>query len=231
MGTVIVRRIDLVVPSGLVTNLQIPSLAITDGAADPDWVEVPLGRWRFKRQPSLRLPLDPRSAKNTRRYVRLAPWSPLPALVALVAWSVSVFGDLSWPASLVAIVVAVGAPFTWSLLKTGGLPRQVPYRTRFGDLRIPEVPVEVAREWVAQNQGVTATNEAAPRPHSRRFYAAWTVGLLLAAVGLVVVLANNGREDFILLWMLAPVLFFTGVSMALKTQPPAKPGIGHIWPS
>jgi hypothetical protein len=225
------QRTDLVVPPDLVTNLQIPALAVANGAVDPDWVEVPLSRWRFKRQPSLRLPLDPRSAKNTRRYLRLAPWSPLPALVALLAWSASVFGDLSWPGSLAAIVVAVGAPFISSLPLTGGLPRQAPYRTRFGDLRIPEVPVEVAREWVAQNQGVTATDEPAPRPHSRQFYAGGSVGLLLAAAGLVVVLANNGREDFILLWMLVPVFFFTGVSMALKTQPPAKPGVGLIWPS
>jgi hypothetical protein len=225
------QRTDLVVPADLVANLQIPALAITNGAADPDWVEVPLRRWRFKRQPSLRLPLDPRSAKKTRRYLRLAPWSPLPALVALLAWSVSAFGDLSRPGSLAAAMVAVGTPPAWSLLQSRGSLRQVPYRTRSGDLRIPEVPVGVAKEWMAQNQGVTATDEPAPRPHSRRFYAGWSVGLLLAAAGLVVALANNGREDFILLWILAPVLFFTGVSMALKTQPPAKPGIGLTWPS
>jgi hypothetical protein len=107
----------------------------------------------------------------------------------------------------------------------------VPYRTRLGDLRIPGVPVEVAREWVARNPGVTATDEPAPRPHSRRFYTAWSVGLLLAAAGLLVVLANDGREDFILLWMLAPVLLLTAVAMALKTQSPAKPGTGPTWPS
>jgi hypothetical protein len=225
------KRTDLVVPMDLVTTLRIPALAVTNGAADPDWVEVPLGRRRFKRQPPLRLPLDPRSAKNTRRYVRLAPWYPLPALVSLVAWSAGTFGHLAWPESLGAVVVAGGVPLTWSLLQTRGLHRQVPYRTRFGDLRIPEVPVEVAQQWVAQNPGVTATDEPAPRPHSLRFYTVWSVCLLLAAVGLVVVLANDGREDFILLWMLAPVLFFTGVSMALKTQPPAKPGIGLIWRS
>jgi hypothetical protein len=123
------KRTDLVVPMDLVTTLQIPALAVTNGAADPDWVEVPLGRWRFKRQPFLRLPLDPPSAKNTRRYVRLAPWSPLPALVSLVAWSAWTFGQLSRPEILVAVVVAGGVPLTWSLLQTRGLRRQVPFQT------------------------------------------------------------------------------------------------------
>ncbi|MEU4218741.1 hypothetical protein [Actinoplanes sp. NPDC026623] len=225
------QRTDLVVPSELVAGLQIPALAITDGAADPDWVEVSLSTWRFRRRPSLRLPLDPRSAGKARRDRRLAPWSPLPVLIALAAWSAATFGDLSRPGNLVAITVAGGVPVAWSLLRPRGLPRQVPYRTRLGDLRIPQVPVEVAREWAARNPGVTATDEPAPRQHTRRFYAAWSVGLLLAAAGLLVVLANDGREDFILLWMLAPVLLLTAVSMALKTQSPARPGTGPTWPS
>src|SRR5262245_42149146 len=41
-------RIDLVVPSELVPGLVIPPLAITDGTADPEWVEVPMSRWRFR---------------------------------------------------------------------------------------------------------------------------------------------------------------------------------------
>jgi hypothetical protein len=215
------ERIDLVVPLNLVVDLQIPSLAVTNGAVAPDWVEVPLGRRRSKRKPSLRLPLDPRSARSARRYLRLAPWSPLSALVALVVWGAWTFGHLPWRGGLVAVLVAWGVRFAWLLLQTPGLPKQWPYRTRFGDLRIPKVPVAVAQEWVAQNPGVTATDEPPPRPHSRRFYAGWSVCLLLAAIGLFVVLANDGREDFILLWMLVAVLFFTGVSAALKTQPPA----------
>jgi hypothetical protein len=105
----------------------------------------------------------------------------------------------------------------------------VPVRTRFGDLRIPDVPEVVAEVWVAHNEGVTATQEPAPRPHSRRFYALWSMCLLPTAIGLVLVLANNRREDHILLWMLVPALFFTGVSMAYKTQPQAQAGTGPIW--
>jgi hypothetical protein len=223
------KRTNLVVPEDLMATLRVPSLAVTNGDADPEWVEVPMSQWLFKRQPSMRLPLDSVSAKKTRRYVRLAPWSLLVTFVAAVAWSASVFWDLSGPRSLVAILVAAGLPVAWSVLGPRGLPRQVPFRTRFGDLCIPNVPVEVAEEWVAHNEGVTATHEPAPRPHSRRFYAVWSGCLLLAAIGLVLVLANNQREDHVLLWMLVPALFFTGVAMAFKTQPPAQVGTGPTW--
>jgi hypothetical protein len=212
-----------------VAGLRIPALAITNGAADPDWTEVPLSRWRFQRSPSQLLPLDPRTAKSVRRYVRLAPWSLLVNLVALAAWSALGFGGLSSSGNMAAIAVAcIG--ILWSLAEQRGLPRHIPYRVRSGDLRIPEVPMEVARQWVAQNPGVTATDEPAPRPRSRRFYAIWSLVLLPTSVGLAVVLANNGREDFLLLWLLVPLLFVTAISMALKTQPPAKEGTGRTWP-
>ncbi|NMO56968.1 hypothetical protein HH310_38060 [Actinoplanes sp. TBRC 11911] len=206
-------------------------MAITDGTADPDWVEVPMSRWRFRRQPSLRLPLDQRSARRIRRYNRLAPWSPLPPVVGLLAWLTWLNGDLPQPWRSVALGVAVGYFVVWSALRGRGLSRQVPFLTRFGDLRVPEVPLEVAFEWIAQNPGVTATDEPAPRPHSPRFYGSSAVGLLVAAAGLFAVLETDGREDFILLWLLVPVLLVTGVSMALRTQPPAKPGTGLTWPN
>jgi hypothetical protein len=56
------------------------------------------------------------------------------------------------------------------------------------------------------------------------------VGLLTASIALAAVLANNGREDSVLLWILAPVLFFTSIAMALRTQSPAKDGTVRTWP-
>ncbi|UQU66857.1 hypothetical protein COUCH_11555 [Couchioplanes caeruleus] len=204
-------------------------MAVTDGAADLEWVEVPVGRWAFQRRPSQRLPLDPRTAKRTRRYVQLAPWSLLTGLVTLVAWLAAVLVDVTPSIRLTAVVVAGADQLVWLLVRRG-LPRQIPYRTRFGDLRIPEVPAEVAQQWISQNPGVTATDEPPPRPHSRRFYAGWSVGLVAAAIGLTVVLANDGREDFILFWVLVPVLFVAGVSMALKAQPQSKADPRWTWP-
>ncbi|MFI1991632.1 hypothetical protein [Actinoplanes sp. NPDC020271] len=105
----------------------------------------------------------------------------------------------------------------WHRMVTG-MPRQRPRRLRSGDLRIPDVPIDVAEQWIERNPGVTATDEPIPLPHSRRYYAGWSIGLVTAAIILVVVLVTDNREDFILFWTLAPVLFVAGVAVALKTQ-------------
>ena len=188
-----------------------------------------MGWWSFRRRPSQRLPLDPRTAKKTRRYVQLAPWSLLTSLVTLAAWAAAVFVDLTPPIWCAAVAVAGAGQLVWWSVRRG-LPRQVPYRTRFGELRIPEVPVEVAQGWISQNPSVTVTDEPPPRPHSRRFCAGWSVGLVAAAIGLTGALANDWRDDFILLWMLVPVLFFSGISMALKTLPQPTGDPRGTWP-
>ena len=48
-------------------------------------------------------------------------------------------------------------------------------------------------------------------------------GLVVASFGLAVGLANDGREDSILLWMLVPVLFLAGVAAAYRQNPPTPP--------
>ncbi|MEU8239066.1 hypothetical protein AB0C07_12530 [Actinoplanes missouriensis] len=212
----IIERIDLVIPAGMITDLRIPPLSITTGTPDPEWTDVPQSR----RLPIPQLPVDPRTARSLRRHRRLAPWSPWVTLVAVVtlvlqfalflrAGSGTV---LFFPA--VAIVVAL-----WSVLERRGLPARLPHRTRSGDLRIPDVPVEVAGVWVEQNPGVLATGEPEPPAHSRRFYAFWAAGLLTAATALFLLIANNGREDAVLLLMLVPTLFFFGLWAAARTLP------------
>ena len=214
------RRTDIVVPADRVADLRIPPLAVTTGAPGPEWADVPMSVWRFKRRPALRLPLDPESAKRARRYVRLAVWAPLVVIVSQLAWAGVLLSDAARPVELAALLVASVVLVGSQLVPTGRLPRQTPYRTSSGDVRIPGVPVEVAQRWIEQNPGVTATDDPAPRPHSRRFYAAWSAGLLAGAVGLAVVLATNGREDFIALWLLVPVLIVAGASMAGRMLPP-----------
>ncbi|MEU4557292.1 hypothetical protein AB0F72_02810 [Actinoplanes sp. NPDC023936] len=227
------KRIDLVVPAASIAGLRIPPLAITTGTPDPQWVEVPLSRWRLgKLRPAGTFPLDARSARSVRRAVRVAPWSVLAALVLLIVWSVVVALEayVSFPGLLTVLAAASLSISVLSLVRDRGVPKHLPYRTRFGDLRIPHVPVEVAQQWVALNPGVLAADEPAPRPHSRRFYVGWSVGLLTASAGLAVVLANNGREDSVLLWMLLPVLFVVGVVAALKIPSPGT-GVGvRTWP-
>lgn len=214
------RRTDVVVPADRTAGLRIPPLAVTTGAPGPEWADVPMSVWRFRRRPALRLPLDPESARQARRYVRLAGWVPLTVVVPQLVWAAALFSDAARPAGPVALVVALVVLIGSQLVPTGRLPRQTPYRTRSGDLRIPGVPVEVAERWIEQNPGVTATDDPPPRRHSRRFYAAWSAGLLASAAGLAVVLVANGREDFILLWLLVPVLAIAAASMAFRMLPP-----------
>ena len=89
----ITTRTDLVIPAHIVPNLDIPSLAVTNGAADPEWGDVPIDQWIYRRNPSQRLPLDPRTAKATRRYRRVVPWALPVNLTALVVFLIAIRRD------------------------------------------------------------------------------------------------------------------------------------------
>ncbi|WP_203833162.1 hypothetical protein [Actinoplanes regularis] len=202
------------------TVLDIPPLAVTNASSDPEWGDVPIGQGTYRRSPSQRLPLDPRTAKAIRRYRRLVPWALPVNLTALVVFCIAIYrDDLPLAIQLAGIGMYMTTTLGWHRV-VAGLPPQRPRRLRSGDLRIPEVPIEVAEQWIARNPGVTATDEPMPHPHSRRYYARWSIGLVTAAIVLVVVLANDGREDLILFWQLASVLFVAGLVMALRTLPP-----------
>jgi len=215
------RRTALTVPAHLVASLHVPALSVANGEPDVEWVEIPTSMWRFRRRPAQRLPLDLRSARRARRYIRLAPRSVLPGLVTLLALIGILARQLPAAAFLTAALVDALLNLMWTLTGVvGELPAQTPSRDRHGNLRIPEVPLAVARQWQELNSGVTTSEEPAPRPRSRRFYATSSAGLLLAAVTLGVLLANDGRDDFFLLVAAVPVLFVAGCAMALKLLPP-----------
>lgn len=213
-------RTDLVVPARLVPGLRVPSLSVTTGGTEVEWVEIPTGRWAYARRPAQRLPLDPAGARLARRHLRFGPWILSAKLAALLSLTVI---DLVRPsASLFPVRVVVCLAIIASSLSrfSGLLPRQSPRRTAAGDLRIPRVPIEVAERWAELNPGVFTTDVPAPRPHSRRWYATWATALLVAAAGLFTVFANNGREDSLLIWVAVLGLFVAGVATALKTLPP-----------
>lgn len=212
-------RTDLVVPAHLVLGLQAPALSVTTGGTDVQWVDIPVGRWRLLRRSALRLPLDPRSARLARRFLRVEPWISLARLAALIAVTTVDMINRSAPTlpgwTVVWLIVIVSsAPRV-----NGVLPRQSPYRTVAGDLRIPDVPIEVAKQWVEQNPGVLPTIEPDPRPRSRRFYATWSAALFLSAIILFTVFANNRREDPLLIWVAVPSLFIAGTATAFKLLP------------
>jgi hypothetical protein len=200
--------------------MQIPTLSVTTGGTDVEWVEIPTNSRKFKRQPTLRLPLDPDSARRARRYIRFEPWSSMLRLVALLAWVIINIVDpaaLSRPITFVVFLAVV----VWSTPYVGGaLPRQAPYQVAAGDLRVPDVPIEVAKQWVEMNSGVTPTIEPVARPRSRRWYATGSAVLLGLAIVLFVVLAITQPEHSSLTWLSVLILFLAGGAMALKTLPP-----------
>ncbi|XVU29912.1 hypothetical protein ACQPZJ_23330 [Actinoplanes sp. CA-054009] len=199
---------DLVVPAALVADVRMPALAVTDGSPDPEFVDIPLSRWRFRRHPAQRLPVDARTARDVRRYTRLMPWS-LPTLVlSIVLLAVGIYEG-----STLAFAGAAIGPL-WNLAQGRGMPDQQPYRTPAGDLRIPHISLEVAQEWIRLNPGLTVTDQPAPRPRSRRFYASWAIGLVAAALIAALALPTDG-----VLILLAPALFIAGIWTATKTAP------------
>jgi hypothetical protein len=132
------RRTDLAVPAHLVAGLRIPSLSVTYGEADVEWVEVPTSGWRFRRRPVRRLPLDPRSARRARRYIRLAPWFLSVSVVTFLAVISVVAGHLRGAVYESTTIAVVIFNFVWSLAAVGGgLPAQTPRGDRHGNLRIP----------------------------------------------------------------------------------------------
>jgi len=217
----LMRRLDVVVPAHLVAGLHIPPFAVTTGETGVAWVEIPTSSWRFRRREVQRLPLDPRSARRARRYLWLTPWSLLVSFGMLLAYGAVVVGWSGGSAGTVGYFAISCGVLALSLPPVGGqLPPQTPRRDRRGDLRIPDVPIGVAEQWLHLTPGVTITDQPAPRPRSQRFYAAWSASLLLMAVALSVVLSNDGREDFVLFWAAVPALFLAGLVAAFKLLPP-----------
>jgi hypothetical protein len=214
-----VVRTDLVVPARLISDLRVPSLSVTTGGTDVQWVEIPVGPWRFLRRSAQRLPLDPSSARLARRYLRNGPWTSLTQLAALVAVTTVDIVDRSAHTLPAWIAVWLGVVVASHPRIKGVLPRQSPYRNTAGDLRVPDVPIEVAEQWVEQNPGVLATREPAPRPRSRRWYATCSAVLLSSSIALFTVLANNGRDDSLLIWVAVLALFFIGIATALNMLP------------
>jgi len=92
---------------------------------------------------------------------------------------------------------------------------------RGGGVYVRGVPVSVAEEWMAQNPGVHAIKR---RPVTRwfrpRVYTYTSVVCLIAAVQVVIVLAVDGVENPLWLWVGGPLaLTAAGVTLAYKSIP------------
>ncbi|WP_436533212.1 hypothetical protein [Actinoplanes sp. HUAS TT8] len=195
-------------------------MAVTDGTADPVWTDVPIGTVNLRRRPKLRLPLDRRAARAARRYAMLTPWvTPVLPLLWLGWVFTGRLSDVS-PNVLTTVFAVIGLLGVGWSLSNRRLPVRLLSRDPSGDLRLRDVPVGVAEKWVARNPGVAATTEPVPLRYPDRYYTRLSIGLVVASIVLGVVLLTDGRQDFFLLYPLAPVLFVIGVLIRLKTQRP-----------
>ncbi|GAA2702557.1 hypothetical protein [Actinoplanes palleronii] len=207
-------RTTLVIPADRVATLEIPPLALDTGAPGPEWLDIPVSIWVFRRKPSIRLPFSPQVAAKARWRIRFAPYLTVGGLASMLGYVALAFGGRTpWGFPLMA------AAFGTSMLSYQRVIRQMPARTRDGGLRLPEVPVEVARSWQDVNPGLTETTEPAPHWYSRRVYGFAALGLILAGILLVVIIANDGIADFYLVFV-AAALLAAGLMAALKTLPP-----------
>jgi hypothetical protein len=90
-----------------------------------------------------------------------------------------------------------------------------------GHVYLRDVPAAVAEQWIAQNPGVRAVVR---RPAVRRFrprvYTIASVLCLIAAVQVVIVLAVDGTDNPLWLWLAAPIaLGGGGIALAYKSIP------------
>lgn len=104
-------------------------------------------------------------------------------------------------------------------MSDGSVVMTVPVRG--GGLYLRGVPATVAEEWMAQNPGVyPVRRRPAVRWFRPRVYTYAAVLCLVAAVQVVIVLAVDGAEEPLWLWVAGPlVLAGAGVTLAYKSIP------------
>lgn len=220
--------VNVFVPMTELPGLSLPPLAITDGSAQPAWVEMPYqGGYVYGRKRTLRLPFDAATAEVARRWLRFdrrlrTVWTPI-SVTLLLAALVTLFlpgdDDLLNVLRIVFYAAATGVSI-W----TGRLGRKVAFAQRpqlVGRLGVylPGVSATVAREWVARNAAVQVVPE---RPRWRRYPSRvylWASGLCaVAGVGVWWVALRDGT--FELTTLLAFVLLLAAtVVLAFKALP------------
>src|SRR5690349_2927600 len=90
-----------------------------------------------------------------------------------------------------------------------------------GGLYLRDVPASVAEEWISQNPGVRPVKRRpAVRLFRARVYTYASVVCLIAAVQVLIVLAVDGAENPLWLWVAGPPgLAAGGVALAYKSIP------------
>ena len=83
--------VNVLVPMPGLRELSVPPLAVTDGSADPTWIDVPCtGTYVYGRKRTLRLPFDAATADAVQRRISFerrvrTVWAPISMVLMLAA--------------------------------------------------------------------------------------------------------------------------------------------------
>ncbi|MEV6347349.1 hypothetical protein [Actinoplanes sp. NPDC051851] len=211
----VLRRTDVVFPKARAGDLRIPPLALTDGRADPEWVELSYHVITPVPRPALRIPLDPEAAARARRFNRLGPL--LGVLLVL---------------SLAGVLVALGKvgpgdgpylplvlfPTILGSLVSGLRPKQKPTPVPGGFVRISHVDAVVAQHWMALNPGVVRIlYEGIPiRRYKPMVYRLLGVAFLALTAALIAVLLFVDSDMAAHAFFAIPVAGLTALAFLLQ---------------
>ncbi|WP_433831951.1 hypothetical protein ACQP2E_14870 [Actinoplanes sp. CA-015351] len=220
------ERVHVVVAAGAVDHVRVPPLSIVDGSPDVEWVEVPVSRlqpWGKR----MRVPLDPASAKRNRRWARTFPLTLVLLVIALAFWTTN-FLVAGYP------VLGLGAETWWALrsgtqlgflvwvvIRNRWLIGQRPARVAGHLIRFSGIPKAVAQQWAELNpESVRVLDRwVVLRRYRPRAYVISALACAVAGTGLWTLLANDGRENDLFLWLASLVLLIGALVLAFKSLP------------
>jgi hypothetical protein len=219
--------VNVFVPLGAVRGLSVPSLAITDGSADPTWVELPCrGGYVYGRKRMLRLPFDAATAEVARRWLRFERRQRTvltPIVITLLSAALATLYFVEDARADLVRLALYAAGFlvqlwTAHVEKKMTVAQHPELIGRLG-VYLPAISAAVAREWVQRNAAVQVVPE---RPRWRRYPSLvyrWASGLCaVAGVGVWWFALRDGEFEVTTLLAFV-VLLGTAVVLAFKALP------------
>lgn len=185
--------VNILVPMSALPELSVPPVAITDGSADPAWIDMPCpGTFVYGRRRTLRLPFDGATAESVHRWLRLdrrerAVWTPISTtllIAAIATFSVPGDDEILGLVRIAFFVAGSGLSFwTGRLGRKAAVAQQPELVGRLG-IYLPAVAAPVAQEWIARNPTVLAVPQRPRwRRYPSRFYRWAAAGCVVAGAG------------------------------------------------
>jgi hypothetical protein len=206
-----------------VPGLSVPPTAITDGSADPQWVELPCrGGYAYGRRRLLRLPFDAGTATVARRWLRferLHRTVLIPVTVVLLSAALVLLftdaGTVSFALYGTAVLIQLAAGYAEKKLTVAQHPEVI---GRLG-VYFPAVSAVAAREWVRHGVAMEVVRR---RPRWRRYpplVHRWAAGSAAVAAAAVWWFALRDGEFGLVMLFAFVALLGAAVVSAVKALP------------